>query len=96
MSLLNLEASCVECAPEVAWSWLQKEKKMAHTKTIQKDGLWGRVFKDFSTFLQAEAHLSTPLSMARAFLAAWLFCHGLKDQRSTLLPVEDLTACEGA
>ena len=63
---------------------------------FQKDGLWGRVFKDFSTFLQAEAHLSTPLSMARAFLAAWLFCYGLKDQRSTLLPVEDLTACEGA
>ena len=42
------------------------EKKCTHTR-IQKDGLWGRVFKDFSTFLQAEAHLSTPLLMARAF-----------------------------
>ena len=29
------------------------------------------------------------------FLAAWLFCYGLTDQHSTLLPVEDLTAYEG-
>ena len=67
------------------------EKKCTHPQ-IQKDGLWGRVFKDFSTFLQAEAHLSTPLSMARAFLAAWLFCYGSTDQCSALLPVEDLMA----
>jgi len=31
------------------------------------------------------------LSMARAFLAAWLFCNGLTDHHSMLLPVEDLT-----
>ena len=67
---------------------------MAHTQTIQKDGLWGRVFKDFSTFLQAEAHLSTPLSMARAFSCClvgllWVW----QTLCSTLLPVEGLTAC---
>ena len=86
----------MDCALEVAWSWLQKEKKMAHTQTIQKDGLWGAEFLRISQPSSKQKHTCQHhCQCLGVFLAAWLFCHGLTDQCSTLLPVEDLTACGG-
>ena len=62
----------------------------------QKDAVpkrWfvGLSFKEFLTFLQAEARPMAPLSMARIVSRCVVcFRKGLIDR---LLPVEDLTAC---
>jgi len=71
-----------------------KEKKIHTPPSPQKDAVpkrWfvGLSFKEFLTFLQAEARPMAPPSMARIVSRCMVCFAGLID----LLPVEDLTAC---
>ena len=56
---------------------------------VPKRWFVGLSFKEFLTFLQAEARPMAPLSMARIVSRCVVCFVGLID----LLPVEDLTAC---
>ena len=85
----------MDCAPEFAWSWLQKEKKW-HTPRQSKKMVCGAEFLRISQLSSKQKHTCQHhYHWLGLFLAAWLFCYSLMDQHSTLLPVEDLTASKG-
>ena len=106
--LLNLFVGEGDCCCCWTWRWLrqtvhlmmlglgyEKRKNGTHPNNPKRWFVWAEFLRISQLSSKQKHTCQHHYQWLGLFLAAWLFCYGLTDQHSTLLPVGDLMAYEG-